>query len=222
MIKMKAEIIGAGYIGSVLAVHLKKLNYDVFIANSRGPESLQEVGRFTGATPVNVKQILVVDVDILIITIPLKNVPLLPKEPFTTLSPRTIIIDTCNYHPDRDGRIQELDDINTKVGKSTWVSKVIQKPVIKVFNNIMHASLATGGLLNGSKKRIALPISGDEVEKKKSVINLLGLMGFDGVDAGPLSESWRQQPGTHCYCLNPTKSQLFNLLEKADRLESIK
>jgi len=31
------------------------------------------------------------------------------------------------------------------------------------------------------------------------VVRLLDQLGFDGVDAGGLAESWRQQPGTPVY-----------------------
>ena len=31
------------------------------------------------------------------------------------------------------------------------------------------------------------------------VLRLVEELGFDGVDAGPLDESWRQQPGTPVY-----------------------
>jgi predicted dinucleotide-binding enzyme len=31
------------------------------------------------------------------------------------------------------------------------------------------------------------------------VLELADQLGFDGLDAGPLAESWRQQPGTPVY-----------------------
>ena len=32
------------------------------------------------------------------------------------------------------------------------------------------------------------------------VLGLIDQLGFDGIDAGGLDESWRQQPGTPVYC----------------------
>jgi hypothetical protein len=49
------------------------------------------------------------------------------------------------------------------------------------------------------------------------VIALLDEMGFDAIDAGPLSESWRYQPGTPAYCPDPTIQQLPSLLQRANR-----
>jgi len=37
---------------------------------------------------------------------------------------------------------------------------------------------------------------------------LLNQMGFDAIDAGPLSESWRCQAGTSPYCPYPKIQQL--------------
>ena len=45
---------------------------------------------------------------------------------------------------------------------------------------------------------IALPVAGDD-RATKALIGLPGELGFDGVDAGGLDESWRQQPGTPVY-----------------------
>jgi hypothetical protein len=42
-------------------------------------------------------------------------------------------------------------------------------------------------------------VAGDDRRAKEIVIRLLDQLGFDGVDAGSLDESWRQQPGTPVY-----------------------
>ena len=43
---------------------------------------------------------------------------------------------------------------------------------------------------------------------------------FDGVDAGGLDDSWRQQPGTLCYCTGLRKPALSEALSSADRSAS--
>ena len=50
-----------------------------------------------------------------------------------------------------------------------------------------------------SPGRIALPVAGDDDAAKTVVLKLVEELGFDGVDAGGLDESWRQQPGTPVY-----------------------
>ncbi len=55
------------------------------------------------------------------------------------------------------------------------------------------------GRPKGSSGRIALPVAGDDAQAKAVVLQLIDELGFDGVDAGGLDESWRQQPGTPVY-----------------------
>ena len=57
----------------------------------------------------------------------------------------------------------------------------------------------THGKPAGTSGRIALPVAGDDPAAKAVVIGLLDQLGFDGVDAGGLDDSWRQQPGTPVY-----------------------
>jgi len=210
---MKIGIIGAGNIGSVLAVHFHKLKHTVQIANSRGPETLSKVAEETGATPVAVSEVAK-GVDLLIVTIPMKSVPLLPKDLLRELPEGTPIIDTGNYYPPRDGVI---DEIEAGMTESEWTSSVLHRPVIKAFNNIIAYSLIHGGLPKGSESRIALPVAGDDLKAKQFVIALLDDMGFDGIDAGPLSESWRQQPVTPPYGTDYNAEQLRASLASADR-----
>jgi 8-hydroxy-5-deazaflavin:NADPH oxidoreductase len=76
---MKIGIIGAGNIGSALAGHFHKPHHSVLIANSRGPETLFQVAQKTGAIPAAISE-GAKGVDLLVITIHMKSVPLLPKE----------------------------------------------------------------------------------------------------------------------------------------------
>ena len=44
-----------------------------------------------------------------------------------------------------------------------------------------------------------ISVSGDDPAAKDTVIHLSEQLGFDGIAAGSLDESWRQQPGTPFY-----------------------
>ncbi len=77
--------------------------------------------------------------------------------------------------------------------------------------------LGGGGVLAGSRDRVALPISGDNPKAKEIVAQLLDRFGFDSVDAGTIAESWRQQPRSPVYCTNPTKEELQKWLKNVDR-----
>ena len=141
-------------------------------------------------------------------------VPELSKGLFDRVPKDVIIADTGNYYPSwRDGRIEAIECGTTESG---WVSSVLGRPVIKVFNNITAQSLAEGARPKGAKNRIALPVAGDDARAKSIVIALLDDLGFDGVDAGSLDESWRQQPGTPVYCTDLSREGVWRALAKAD------
>lgn len=194
---MQIGIIGAGHIGSALALRLGALGHSVRIANSRGPETLGDVARKTGATPVTVED-AARQGDLIVVTIPLKNIPELPKDLFSGLPADVPVIDTSNYYPLlRDGRIPELEAGD--LTESEWVQQHLGRPVVKVFNNIYADHLQNKGLPAGAPGRISLPVAGDDAAAKEKVMRLVEELGFDAVDDGTLRESWRQQPGTPCY-----------------------
>ncbi|MFD2286791.1 hypothetical protein ACFSOV_11820 [Pedobacter petrophilus] len=45
---------------------------------------------------------------------------------------------------------------------------------------------------------------------------LIDRIGFDAIDGGTLSESWRQQPGEQAYCRDLDKEALKTALQNAD------
>jgi 8-hydroxy-5-deazaflavin:NADPH oxidoreductase len=193
---MKIGIIGAGQIGGALARRLSAAGHEVSIANSRGPASLGDLARETGANPVMVEQAARAG-DVVIVTIPMKNIPRLPKNLFDGVPDNVVVVDTGNYYPQqRDGRI---DPIEQGATESRWVATQLRRPVVKAFNNIYARHLLERGKPRGAPGRIALPVAGDDQRAKEVVIRLLDQLGFDGVDAGGLDESWRQQPGTPVY-----------------------
>ena len=71
--------------------------------------------------------------------------------------------------------------------------------MVKAFNTIRPASLASLGKPAGAAGRTVIPVAGDDPAAKSVVLELADQLGFDGLDAGPLAESWRQQPGTPVY-----------------------
>ena len=193
---MKIGIIGAGHIGGTLARRLTALGHEVAIANSRGPQSLGELARETGAKPVSVED-AGRDKDLIIVTIPEKNIANLPRNLLRDVPQGTPIVDTGNYYPrQRDGRI---DGIESGLAESRWVAQQLGHPVIKAFNNIYAQHLLTMGRPKGSAGRIALPIAGDDPGAKAKVMRLVDELGFDPVDAGGLDDSWRQEPGSPVY-----------------------
>jgi predicted dinucleotide-binding enzyme len=192
---MKIGIIGAGHIGGNLTRRLTKLGHKVFVANSRGPESLTDLAAETGATPVTVNE-AARSGDLVIVTIPVKNIAKLPGDLFANVPASVVVVDTGNYYPQRDGLIPEIESGTTE---SRWASQQLGRPVIKAFNNIYAKHLLDSGKPAGSPGRIALPVAGDDKAAKAVVMKLIDELGFDPIDAGGLDDSWKQQPETPVY-----------------------
>ena len=181
------------------------------MANSSGIEKLKGLALETGASAVTLADV-VIDVEVVVIAIPLIGILKLPKQLFKNASANTTIVDTCNYYPIRDGRIE---DIENGMPESVWVSNQIQRPVIKAYNSILAGSLVCSGLTKGDPLRLALPISGDDKQSKDLVSILIDDSGFDSLDYGILQDSWRQQPGSPVYCTDLTLTQLKKSIAKA-------
>lgn len=210
---MNIGIIGAGHIGGTLTRRLRALGHAVSVANSRGPATLKTLADETGAHAVTVSE-AAKGKDIVIVTIPEKNIPALPKGLFGPAERDTVVVDTGNYYPKRDGRIAAIEDGTTE---SRWVSQQLGHPVIKTFNNIHAQHLLENGRPRGAANRIALPVAGDDAKAKAVVMKLVDELGFDPVDAGSLDESWRQQPGTPVYAADLDSAGVKRALADAPR-----
>jgi len=208
---MKIGIIGAGHIGGVLTRRLTQLGHDVTVANSRGPETLEGLAAETGARAATVTE-AASDKEVVIVTIPEKSVPELPKGLFD--DSRAVVVDTGNYYPQRDGRIGEIESGTTE---SRWVSEQLGRPVVKAFNTILSSHLLNNGRPAGDRERIALPVAGDDPNAKAVVSRLIDELGFDAVDAGGLDDSRRQQPGTPVYGADLPADKARHALSEATR-----
>ena len=211
---MRIGIIGAGHIGGTLTRRFSALGHKVFVANSRGPESLKDLAAETGATPVSVEE-AARSGEVVVVTIPMKNIPELPRDLFKGVPGNVVVIDTNNYYPQqRDGRI---DAIENGMVESRWVEQQLGRPVVKAFNNIYADHLLRKGKTAGTVGRIALPVSGDDQRSKEIVLRLVDELGFDPVDSGGLDESWRQQPATPVYATDREAEGVRQALSEASK-----
>lgn len=206
-------IIGAGHIGSQLARLSVKSGYEVVISNSRGPETLKDLVAELGPRAKAVTALEAATAgELVVVSIPLRAYRTVPVEPLAG----KIVIDTNNYYPQRDGNIQELD--NESITTSELLQAHLpQSKVVKGFNHIYAAELTTHGQAQGTQNRRALVIAGNDDAAKSVVASLLDQFGFDTVDAGPLSESWRIQRDTPGYGPRRNAEELRRDLAAAKR-----
>ena len=205
--------IGAGRIGSAVARAAITHGYDVVLSNSRGPETLaaliEELGpRARAATPADAGAAG----DFVVVTVPLKALDAVPVEPLAG----KVVIDTNNYYFERDGHIESLDS------KQATVTGLLQQHlptsrVAKGFNHIGSSEITTTGSASGSENRRALATASDFDDAAQLVTDLYDEFGFDTVNVGPLSESWRIERDTPGYGIRQNREQLVANLAKAQR-----
>ena len=209
---MKVGILGTGNIGKTLARKLSAAGYDVQVANSRGPETIPaEVTEF-GARAATSEE-AIADAQVVILSTPFSSIvaiaPLLADLPTDT-----VVIDTSNYYPARDGKI---DAIEAGQAESEWVSGQLGRPIAKAWNSIGSDSFAKKGKPEGSPGRVAIPVAADNQRDCNVAMALVEDTGFDAVNAGTLADSWRQQPGAPCYCTDLTRDEIPAALAAAER-----
>jgi 8-hydroxy-5-deazaflavin:NADPH oxidoreductase len=212
MTRMKIGILGSGYIGKTLVQRLSAAGHDVKVANSRGPDTIEPDVLTAGGRAVTAAD-AVADVDVVILSIPLTRIPGIAPL-IATVPAETVVVDTSNYYPGRDGRI---DAIEAGQVESLWVAEQLGRPVVKAWNAIGSDSFARKGTPAGSRDRIAIPVAADRDADRRVGMALVDDTGFDAVDAGTLADSWRQQPGAPGYCTDLTRDELPAALAAADR-----
>lgn len=185
-------VIGAGAIGKEVAVMAVRAGYDVVLSNSRGPETLGGLvaalgPRSRAATSAGAAEAA----DIAVVSIPFRAYLDVPVHELDG----KVVIDTTNYFWERDGRYPAIDD------RSTTDAELLQRHllgsrVVKGFNHLRAIEISTTGSDAGSSSRRALGMAGDDEGAKEVLARLYEEFGFDAVDAGSLSESWRLGRGS--------------------------
>ncbi|MBD1834438.1 NAD(P)-binding domain-containing protein [Cyanobacteria bacterium FACHB-472] len=209
---MKIAILGTGHIGKTLARKLSAAGHDVKVANSRGPETIEADVLAFGARAVSTAS-AVEDVEVVILSIPLNRLSTIAPL-IANLPAETVVIDTSNYYPHRDDKI---DAIEAGQVESLWVAQQLGRPIAKAWNAIGSGSFATLGKPAGSPDRIALPVAADRENDRSVAMALVEDTGLDAFDAGTLADSWRQQPGSPCYCTDLSREEMPAALASAER-----
>jgi len=206
-------IIGAGHIGSQVARAAITAGYDVVISNSRGPETLADLVSELGP---KARAATAADAaaagDFAVVTVPLKNYT---QVPVAELAGK-IVIDTNNYYFERDGRIPQLDNGSTTVS-SMLQAHLPESRVAKGFNAIAFGDITTDGTTAGTPGRRALATASDFDDAAALASTLYDEVGFDTVNLGPLSESWRVERAQPAYGARADAPALTALLAQAQR-----
>jgi len=186
-------ILGSGNIGSAVGRLAVEAGIEVVMANSRGPESLADKVRELGVRAGTVGEAASAG-DWVVVAIPLWRYAEVPVEPLTG----KVVVNTMNYYPHRDGRIERLDR-ELVTAAHLLQEHLPESHTVKAFNSISARNIVTLARPAGATDRSALPIAGDDAEAKASATRLIDALGFDVLDVGPLTESWRFENDTPAY-----------------------
>ena len=209
----KIGIIGAGYVSRALTAILKRSGHEVMLSNSRGAASLFSVVKSLNVLGGTSSEAAAFG-EIVILAAPLSAYGDIPAAPLDG----KIVVDAQNYYPERDGRL-ELLDTNALTTSELVAQHLPRVRLVKAFNAITAADMERDGLPGAVDGRRALPVAGDDAAAKREICALHDALGFDTVDVGTLSESWRCEPGTPIYCVPMDKARLSAALAATRRID---
>jgi predicted dinucleotide-binding enzyme len=188
---MHLAIIGSGRMGATLARHVVRVGHEALLANSRGPESLSTVAAELGegARPLVVHDAVLLG-ELVFLAVPYRALPRVAAdgEPWDG----KVVVDLTNRY---GGEGAELDP-GGRASSLLVARKLDGAHVVKAFNTIWWRRLADGAQPPDARRRLALPVAGDDADAKQAVMALVDEIGFAPVDAGSLADSTRQEPGT--------------------------
>jgi len=205
--------IGSGKIGSALARLAVAQGHEVVVSNSRAPETLADlVAELGPRARAAWAAEAAAAADIAVVSIPLRAIWEVEPAPLAG----KIVLETNNYYPARDGRIDSIDEeLATTTG--LLQEHLRSARVVKAFNHINYLHIPSQALPSGAPDRRALAIAGDHEDAKAWARDFIDRGGFDVVDAGSAAESWRIENGTPGYGPRLSAAELEAALAAAVR-----
>lgn len=203
-------VLGAGHVGPVIARLALDAGFEVAIATSGDPESLELIAQIVmPGVEVRWAADAVAAADMVVLAIPLHRFPTLDPGMLTG----RLVVDAMNYWAPADGAVPMFQ------GQELSSSEIVQRrlsesTVIKSLNQIAYQDLEDGRRPAGSPDRHAIGVAGDDAEAAKLVADVIDRLGYDPVVLGSLSAGRVLQPGGPVFGALLTRSQFEQAIDK--------
>jgi 8-hydroxy-5-deazaflavin:NADPH oxidoreductase len=187
--KMKLAVIGSGRIGKAIGIWAAKAGHEVYFS-SRNAGHAREAAQVAGKnSKAGTAAEALEKADLVLFAVPFS----VAKDLLTEIGPlleNKVLIDVTNP--------LKSDFSGLSIGLTTSAAEEIQKmipktKVIKAFNTIFSSVFTSQNpMIKGN--RISVFYASDDADGKAKIATLITSMGFDAVDAGPLTAARDLEP----------------------------
>lgn len=184
---MKIGIIGSGNMGSCLGKLWSQAGHQVMFSFTQDPEALEEAAASAGGRTGTVADAAQFG-DVVLVTVPWAAIDIALKDAATALTGKVVI--SCNnpLKPDLSGLL-----LGTDTSGAEEVARIV--PSAKVVEVLFpFAQQLRSGELRFNGQQSSQFYCGDDAEAKRVVATLIGELGLDPVDAGPLTSARFLEP----------------------------
>ena len=183
---MDIAIIGAGNVGKALATSFKRAGHNVIVA-SRDPEDAGAVAAATGSRVASSNAEAANAAEVVVLAIPFASAPEVAADIAAATTGKPVVDATNRISFGADG-----PEIDTTSSNGEAIAALLPDAgVVKAFNTLFASNqadpIAEGIQLDGF-------VAGDDPAAKAKVLELVGSIGLNPVDVGPISRS-RQLEG---------------------------
>jgi predicted dinucleotide-binding enzyme len=205
---LRLGIVGAGKFGTTLARAAIAAGYDVAISGSGPADDIALTVEILapGAHAATTDQVIR-HAEVIVLAVPMHSFRELPPDLFDD----KIVVDATNYWQPVDGDDPELTA--AAAGTSALMQeRFASARLVKSLNQLGYHQFEENQRPSGTPDRIAIGTAGDDPAAVATVMRLVDRLGFDPVDAGPLSNGLALEPDGSPIAPTYTADQLTKLV----------